>query len=216
MTSINTLKSCMANIFFDLDGTLVDSRQRLYSLFCDLTLQNKLSFDKYWELKRDMKDHSWILTNILGYYGQQVEAFQDQWLNRIEIASYIDLDKLFDYTIPTMEELKNRDNNLYVVTARQSQQMAERQLENLGLMPYLTDFLVTQGGHSKAELVRRSVTSISVTDYFVGDTGMDIMAGKELGVKSVAVLSGFRDRVNLEKYYPDYLFENIKELATIL
>ena len=39
-------------IFFDLDGTLINSKMRLYSLFQELVSASNLSFDEYWNLKK--------------------------------------------------------------------------------------------------------------------------------------------------------------------
>ena len=40
------------NIFFDLDGTLIDCSWRLYNLFQELNSASKLSYEKYWEINR--------------------------------------------------------------------------------------------------------------------------------------------------------------------
>lgn len=49
--------------------------------------------------------------------------------------------------------------------------------------------------------------------FYVGDSIVDIIAAKDAGVKSVAVLSGMSLKKDLEKAKPDYLFENILEMA---
>ena len=40
----------MRKIFWDLDGTILDIRQRLYRLFCELN-DTQIGFEKYWQLK---------------------------------------------------------------------------------------------------------------------------------------------------------------------
>jgi phosphoglycolate phosphatase-like HAD superfamily hydrolase len=42
---------------------------------------------------------------------------------------------------------------------------------------------------------------------------VDIMAARDAGVMSVAVFSGMGLKKDLEKAKPDYLFENILEMA---
>ena len=39
------------NIFFDLDGTLIDCKKRLYNLFTDLAPSHGLTFEDYASLK---------------------------------------------------------------------------------------------------------------------------------------------------------------------
>ena len=40
-------------IFFDLDGTLIDSKLRMYNLFQELVPQSNLTFVEYWEYKKN-------------------------------------------------------------------------------------------------------------------------------------------------------------------
>ena len=46
-------------------------------------------------------------------------------------------------------------------------------------------------------------------DFFVGDTGKDIQAGKALGMRTIGVLSGFRNEERLLKYNPDFIIDYI-------
>ena len=57
----------MANLFFDFDGTIVDSKVRLYKLFCELCIDNKFSFNDYWELKRESLTQAEILKKYFNY-----------------------------------------------------------------------------------------------------------------------------------------------------
>ena len=52
--------------------------------------------------------------------------------------------------------------------------------------------------------------------FFIGDTGVDVMAGKALGMHTIAVLSGFRERTILEGYAPDYIFNDISDIKLML
>ncbi len=87
------------NLFIDLDGTLVDGRFRLFRLFSDITLQNILEFDDYWELKKAMYSHEWILANYFSYTESQIDNFKFVWLEKIETDQYLAYDKLFHDTL---------------------------------------------------------------------------------------------------------------------
>jgi phosphoglycolate phosphatase len=52
--------------------------------------------------------------------------------------------------------------------------------------------------------------------FFVGDMVEDIIAGKEAGMMTYAVLSGYHSRQKLEKQKPDGIFNNISEFVKIL
>ena len=43
---------------------------------------------------------------------------------------------------------------------------------------------------------------------------MDINVGKKLGIKTVAVLSGFQNEEVLSTYNPDYILKNITEFTS--
>jgi phosphoglycolate phosphatase-like HAD superfamily hydrolase len=50
----------------------------------------------------------------------------------------------------------------------------------------------------------------------VGDSVVDIRAGKNAGAKTVAVLSGIFSREELEKEKPDLILESVKELPDFI
>ena len=49
---------------FDLDGTLIDSSERMYMLFCELVPECKLSKNEYWDYKRDKVNHKVLLERL--------------------------------------------------------------------------------------------------------------------------------------------------------
>jgi len=50
---------------------------------------------------------------------------------------------------------------------------------------------------------------INPDDWFVGDTGHDIIAGKKLGIKTAAVLTGFLSKEKIEEYEPDIILTSV-------
>jgi len=46
----------------------------------------------------------------------------------------------------------------------------------------------------------------------IGDTGKDVATARELGMISIAVLSGFLNKQSLLKYKPDHLFDLVTEI----
>lgn len=201
-------------IIFDLDGTLINCEERLYRLFQDLVPQSNLTKEEYWALKRNKKNHEYILSNIFGENTSFIEKFNKKWLECVEQKQYIDLDLLFDYTISGLNDLY-KSHTLYLVTARQSKSMLFYELERLKLKEYFNAIYVTEHKTDKYTLIRES---IKITDetILVGDTGHDVNTGKQLGIKTMAVSSGFLSKEVLLNYKPDYIFTNfnsgLKEL----
>ena len=200
------------NIFFDLDGTIIDSRNRLFSLFCDLTKQNILDIDDYWELKRSMYDHEFILKTYCNYSDEQVTSFNISWINKIETRKYLSKDILFPFTIEVLQELTSNKTKIYLVTARQSTENTRSELSELGIDQFFSNIFITNAQMNKSIIIRNFNIPITRKDLFVGDTGIDMQAGKELGITTVAVLSGFRNRSMLKKYNPEFIIDDIRSL----
>lgn len=195
--------------FFDLDGTLIDSRFRLFDLFNEITKQDLLEFDDYWELKRAMYGHEWILKRYFQYSDNQLNEFNEHWLSLIEQEDYLDKDRLFPFTKSVLEATIG---SKYIVTARQSKANVRKQLAKLGILEYFDDIFVTEQKNTKTDLLNNSGLAFSGDDIFIGDTGHDIQTGKNLGMISVGVLSGFRNKSMLIPYHPDFLLSSIEEL----
>lgn len=200
------------NIFFDLDGTLLDSKERLYRLFCDITKQTILQFDDYWQLKRAMYNHRKILSDYLHYSVEEIISFEKCWMTLIETDEYLMLDKPFSFTESVLQHLTQKKIKLFVVTARQDKVNTLKQLNNIGLTRFFSNIFVTESKSSKAELILEAEVCLAKTDFLIGDTGLDVNACKELEIRSMAVLSGFRNKSVLLKYKPDYIENDIQAI----
>jgi len=51
---------------------------------------------------------------------------------------------------------------------------------------------------------------------YVGDSYVDLAAGKRAGVKTIGVLTGFCDRVTLEKGEPDMIIDSVADLQKVV
>ena len=198
-------------IFFDLDGTLIDSKDRLYELFIFLT-GIKISFDDYWLLKRDMVSNEDILTRFL-FTKDQIKSFSADWLDKIEHPEYLNKDQKFTFTQGVLETLQEKKYELYLITSRQSKAQVVMQLVRLDLIKYFKNLLITEQKFEKDHLITHLNIKLSKNDFMVGDTGMDILTGKKLGIKTVAVLTGFRNKKHLLSYFPDYIYNDILEFS---
>ncbi|CAD0222966.1 HAD family hydrolase [Chryseobacterium sp. D764] len=198
------------NIFFDLDGTLIDSRPRLYHLFQSLVPTSELSFDEYWTLKRGKKSHKEILLSKFNYSSEQYSDFEKKWMSEIELEKWLKLDTPFEGIVDLLINL-SKNYTLFVVTARQSESIALEQVKSFGWENIFTKVLVTQQQQEKHDLIKNAV-QITPEDWFIGDTGKDIQTGKLLGMKTAAVLSGFLSKESLLPYQPDIIINTVLDL----
>lgn len=200
------------NLVFDLDGTVVDAGQRMYQLFRRLAPLSTLSYQDYWECKRAKMDHATLLRQQLGYDDAQVAAFQAEWMALIETPAMLALDKNFAGLPATLEQLR-RQATLHLCTARQLRQPVLDQLQQLGLQHLFSSVMVTEQRHSKAELIAAQLGRCGADDWMLGDTGRDIEVGRQLGMRTCAVLSGFLSRASLLPYQPDLILERAADFT---
>jgi len=219
------------NLFFDLDGTLIDARPRMYGLWQQLVQASPLSFDEYWDLKRDKISHERLLKERFGYSEEAIGTFNKQWLARIEEPEWLSMDKPFEGVADFLAEC-SKAHHVYIVTARQFEDRAVQQISQYPWAGTIKKILVSNKTNGKFELVRELLGSgdheagpgadhpVSQPNgrsqgWFIGDTGKDIETGKALGLKTAAVLSGFLSRKRLLEYHPDQIINNVTELVYV-
>lgn len=199
------------NVIFDLDGTLIDSRLRLYRLFQQLVPNSRLTFEAYWEFKRNKISNEIILAKEFGFNVGRIDRFIINWMDKIEAPEFLDLDRNFPSMHRTLERLETQAT-LFVCTARQVRQSAIDQLNRLALLNYFEDIMVTEQHNSKAELIG-DISSLGPQDWIIGDTGLDIQVGRALGIKTCAVLTGFLNEASLRPYMPDMVLARATDFS---
>lgn len=191
------------NLIFDLDGTLINSRLRLYRLFQQLVPESNMSHDSYWSFKQEKVSNETILANVFRFDTVRINRFIADWMNHIEAPEFLALDT----NLPGMHEALRRlskQARLHICTARQHRQPAVDQLDRLGLLSFFDSVMVTEQSRCKVELIE-AVSGLGPQDWIIGDTGKDIQVGKALGIKTCAVLSGFLSEMSLRPYDPDLI-----------
>ena len=203
-------------IIFDLDGTIIDSSERMYRLFCDLVSQCSFSKERYWELKRNKVNHRALLNRF--FPKVHFEEFNQKWMSMIEEERYLLLDQNYEDTIEVLMELK-KHYSLYLLTARQKKAALLEELVRLSIESYFEKILVTENKIAKEELLAKEISRDrklqSEKIYFVSDMGKDIQVGKSFGYRTVAITHGFMNRERLEEYKPEYVIDRLAELLGI-
>lgn len=201
------------NIIFDLDGTIIDSSERLYRLFQDLILDSNLSKEDYWRLKRNKVNHQMILRRYFPDYDFGV--FNEQWMRLIESEEYLTMDRNYPNTVDVLDALFG-SYNLVLLTARQSKEELYKELDRLKIRQFFTVILVTEAKKSKEELLNEAINTGRITktndDLFVSDMGKDIEIGKQTKFKTMGITHGFMNREKLSEYQPDYLIDELTEV----
>lgn len=198
-------------LFIDFDGTLVDSRLRQYELFVELAGKTSLSFSEYWSAKRAGIKQSDMLAKYAICTPDQTLAFKGKWMEAIEDPQRLQTDVLIA-GVPAFLGEAAKHFQLYLVTGRQHRERLIDQMQQLCIESYFTSILNTAQRIPKAHLVQANV-ELGDGDVFIGDSGEDILAGKELGIFTVGVTSGASVDERLEKYAPNLIVGSVAELV---
>ena len=97
----------MVNIFFDLDGTLINSQQRLYNLFVELCPECKMTYEEYWEIKRQRINQKDFLKKYFNYPDEKCAEIHRLWLEKVEEPERLKQDYLVDGVVEILEKLYN-------------------------------------------------------------------------------------------------------------
>lgn len=211
-------KNYITNIFIDLDGPILDVSERYYQVYKYIVKKlngNVISRDLYLELKRKKTDAKKILrlSNIEG----SVNRFELNWLDLIEKRSFLLYDKIWPSVKAVLSRIRAK-HKIILVTLRRSLLNLNWQLRRLNLERCF-DLVLCQKANNgnwsvKYNLIKNSKVS-DIRSCIIGDTEVDILTGKKLGIETIAVLSGLRGRNFLNKYKPDYMIDTLHEIAKI-
>lgn len=197
-------------IFFDLDGTLVNSQGRLYRLFCELCPECKWSYEEYWERKRMRISQSEMLRRFFEYDDGRIKLFHRRWLEKVEEPERVCTDVPVCQATDLLRGVSDKFR-IFVLTCRQNVILARRQLMDFGWRDYIGNIVAVKD-KSKWLLT----ASVAPDDILVGDTGEDVKAAQRAGIRSVAVAWGVLSPEVLAEYAPDHLAHTMSDLMNYL
>jgi phosphoglycolate phosphatase len=207
-------------IFFDLDGPILDVSERYFRVHQDIIERyGGKSMDKetYWHLKRDRQPLFALLARLGNPTSEHV--YRTHWFHKIELKRYLRDDRVIGGAREQLKELGKR-HTLILVTLRQRRDHLISQLRELTLRPFFTAVLSASPAGADGTKVKQCLIAESgyLNGYslIVGDTEIDVRAGKALGVPTVAVLSGIRNRNRLAEEGPDWIVEDICSLQDLV
>jgi phosphoglycolate phosphatase len=185
-------------VFFDLDGTLVDVRERHYRTYRSALAPlggRPLDAAAYWRLKRRGAGQAEVLT-ASRVAPDRREAFLHRFLAEIEAPERLALDRLVPGAKATLGALRAGGHRLVLVSLRRSPAAFAEQVARLGIADLFdrvdADRPAEDGRRAKRVLVQRA--GLPGPAAVVGDTEADVGAALDLGLVPVAVTTGLRNR----------------------
>lgn len=208
------------HVCFDLDGTLVDSRDTILE-------STKAALD---QLSINYKIDEEIFTNMIGKHF--VDIFEELNIEVPDFEKFITIYKAFyfdfmdsSYLYPGVQQtLKYLNENHIKVSllTTKVQDQAEKIIDHFNLRPsfnYLMgrrDGLTHKPSPEPLIFICNELKIKTSETLMVGDTELDIQCGISAGAKTCGALYGYRTEEQLENEKPDFLISGLEELINIL
>lgn len=207
--------------FFDLDGTLVNSLQ-------DLAEATEFALNKLNIKGHEIDVYKYFIGNgvkklILRALGKQKEQYYDK---ARELFDDYYLDHCLDHTVPyegiaELLDKLHQDGHIVGVITNKPDPLAKKICKKL--FGKNIDFVIGQQEKAPLKPNPSSVTKM-MNHYhatkkqclFIGDSDVDIITGKNAGIKTVGVTWGNRDKEELIQAGASYVVNDSNELKTLL
>ena len=197
--------SSLSAIFFDLDGTLVDSSIGIHNGFT-------YTFEQLGVPSPDAK-------TIRGFMGPPLETSFTSCLPADQVERAIQLYRSYYkekgvYEAQLFPQIKNlltelaQQYPLYITTTKNTPTAIDM-TSNFEINQFFDGIYGSspQALH-KADVIRQAITTHDLAPekvVIVGDTKFDMIGAQETGIKKLAVTWGFGDETELMTYHPDWI-----------
>lgn len=211
-------------ILFDLDGTLIDSKEGITK-----SVQHALN---YFDIQEPDLDNltcfigpplDWSFKTYYGFSNEGVDQVVAKYRERYSTIG------LYECTVypgikQLLERLKSEHKILAVATSK-PEVFARKVLDKYELSSYFDSIVgcsLNKERNTKAEVIQEVLKQLQVEAkdltkaVIVGDRKHDVIGAKTCHIQSVGVYYGFADAGELEEAGADYIAHTVEELETIL
>jgi pyrophosphatase PpaX len=202
-------------IFFDLDGTLIDTIPFIVECF------NYTFMHHFGETRPEEETISYIGMPLINHFKAIYPGQEDELAKTYRAYNENKQDNciaIFIGIFDLIKELYEKGIILAVVTSKKKD-LAIRGLKLFNLMDY---FLFVNGSEDSCkhkpygDPLIKAMEKAKVTDknevLYVGDSPLDILCARDAGIKSAAVAWTYSPRIELEKVNPDIFLEKPDDL----
>lgn len=218
----------MKLILFDIDKTLIKSSsswrfiapfKKVYGVDTNIDIINHHGMTDQQiiieVLRKNGIDDKTIMAKLKDYMAEMVVYYKG--------ASKMKEVVLIDGVVASLESLRNRGGFVMGLVTGNIEPIAWEKLRIAGI-----DWYFSIGGFGSDDINRTNLVKLAVSRandkfkeqfseiFIVGDSPLDIKAGKEAGVKTVGVATGIYSKEELKSMGADYCINNLREILNII
>jgi len=218
--SMSAAKFKAKGIFFDLDGTIVDSREAYLEAArtaFQAMHQEPPSMATALEIPRRLEQKQHLTCIVTG----DIQEFL-----RIYFSAYYSVTAQKTKPIPNIQtalEILAKKAKLALITMRNIPKEAiTAELTQFHIAQYFTHVITAMDTHKPKPSPEALINTVKTLDIdicdclIVGDSTSDIQAGKAAGAKTVAVLTGLFSRQELATEQPDLILKDATALPDFI
>lgn len=208
----------MSHIIFDLDGTLINSKQEIQKTYQKVFQQ--ITSTQFSNLET-INYHATLQKVLESAYGENPEKISAA---KALFASYYDNSgfeetQLYDSVYETLQNLKQAGHHLYIATnKRRTPTLAILRIKKI--LEFFSAVMTwdTEGkNYRKEQMLAELKHQFDFEDgWMVGDAPDDILAGQAQQLKTIAVTYGNENKAVLINYSPSYLIDSFAQLAYLM
>ena len=187
-------------VVFDLDGTLIDSRNRHWLLLGELLRERSIPIPEGFqtelmEYKGNGKSTLSYLIHRMCLPKEQADEINRRWIKKIEAPEWLKHDILYKDSISTCDLIANAGDTIVYLSIRNNEEAARQELRILGLEKYAKEIIILpQSGDVTKDVVLKRLLLQDPACIMVGDTEKDFDAAQKAKIPAYIVNRGFRSK----------------------
>lgn len=204
-------------VIFDIDGTLLDTKEFIFQAFEHVFQMFKLTHLSRKDIDSIVGKPLEECYKIFAPHLDNQRLCDEHWAFQENNMALVEP---FKNTVKTLRELKSQGIKIAVVSTRR--RAVSQSLEQTGIIEYL-DCII--GGDDVKQFkphpegIHKALQAFDIPPaqaMMVGDTVVDIQAGKNASTSTAAALYGFGSKESLEAAKPDYMLNDVLELLAVI
>lgn len=208
----------MKYLIFDMDGTLIDSREGVLASLATAIESYNISYDKKRLPEMIGPPFGIGLKNIFNIDVNKYPGIIARYRDTYRAMGWNKY-KVYDDIIDVIKELKKRGYKIILGTSKPIE-FAEKILKQMDCLKYF-DFIGAAASDTE-RATKEEVLEWVIEEYrinnkkyqavMIGDRMYDILGARAVGIDTIGVLWGYGSKEELQKYGAKYIIKTPKEL----